>query len=283
MRNNPLVSVLVHTRNSQRTIKKHLDSIKNQSYKNLEIIVVDNHSSDKTLKIARLYTKKIYSFGPERSAQRNYAAKKSTGEYYLVPDSDMILGKDVILKCVNLVKENKLIKAVVIPEKSIGKGFWAQCKALERSFYVGVSWMEGARFFDRKVFEEMGGYDETNTGTEDYDLPQRIKKKYDEKSTASIDEFILHDEGKLSLIRVLKKKFYYGQKLDIYKKGNVQYYKKQSSILNRYILFFSNPKKILKNPILGLGLFFMKTSEFVALGMGYIFRNKYKLKLYGKK
>lgn len=282
MRNNPLVSVLVHTRNSQRTIKRHLDSIKNQSYKNLEIIVVDNNSTDKTLIVAKLYTKKIFTFGPERSAQRNYAAKKASGDYYLVPDSDMILEKDVVLECVNLVKNNKTVKAVVVPEKSIGQGFWAKCKALERSFYVGVPWMEGARFFSRKVFQEMGGYDETNTGTEDYDLPQRIKGKYGEKSIANIDEFILHDEGKLSLITVLKKKFYYGQKLDVYKKGNVQYYKKQSSVVNRYLLFFSKPKKILHNPILGLGLFFMKTSEFAALGMGYLFRKKYKFKLYGK-
>jgi len=47
-------------------------------------------------------------------------------------------------------------------------------EALERSFYVGVPWMEAARFFPRAVFDEMHGYDEDNTGTEDYDLPQRI-------------------------------------------------------------------------------------------------------------
>jgi len=50
--NNPLVSVIITTRNSERTIDKCLSSIKQQTYKNIEIIVVDNNSADKTKEIA---------------------------------------------------------------------------------------------------------------------------------------------------------------------------------------------------------------------------------------
>ena len=54
-----------------------LRSIQNQSYfiESLEIIVVDNNSSDKTRDIARRYTDKIFIKGPERSAQRNYGMR----------------------------------------------------------------------------------------------------------------------------------------------------------------------------------------------------------------
>ncbi len=48
---NPLVSIIITTRNSDRTIDKCLNSIKEQSYKNTEIIVVDNNSTDGTKEI----------------------------------------------------------------------------------------------------------------------------------------------------------------------------------------------------------------------------------------
>lgn len=274
MNRNPLVSVLVHTRNSQRTIREHLDSIKNQSYKNIEIIFVDNNSTDDTVKIARKFTEKIFNYGPERSAQRNFAAKKAKGNYLLVPDSDMIIGKDVVAQCISLILKDSKIKAIVIPEKSIGYGFWAKCKILERDFYLGVDWMEAARFFDKKIFEVLGGYDEENTGTEDYDLPQRLIRKYGMESTGRIKDFILHDEGEISLIKLLKKKMYYGENLNRYKVDNLIYYKKQASLLRRYGLFSSHPKELFKNPVIGLSLFIMKALEFAAGGLGYL-RGKY--------
>lgn len=274
MKKNPLVSILVHTRNSQRTIKEHLESIKNQSYKNIEIIVVDNDSSDDTAKIARRFTNNFYNFGPERSAQRNYAAKKAKGDYLFIPDSDMVIGRNVVSQCIVLILKSSKIKAIVIPEKSIGFGFWTKCKILERSFYLEVDWNEGARFFDREIFKEMGGYDEENTGTEDFDLSQRIIRKYGKDSTVKIKDFILHDEGNISLMKLLRKKFYYGKNLNIYKKDNLTYYNKQANLFRRYLLFLSHPKKILENPAVGFGLFAMKTLEFAAGGIGYL-KGKY--------
>jgi len=53
MKNFPKISVIVPTYNSSRTIEKCLKSIKNQTYQNIEIIVIDNNSSDNTLKIAK--------------------------------------------------------------------------------------------------------------------------------------------------------------------------------------------------------------------------------------
>lgn len=265
----PLVSILVHTRNSEKTIRQHLKSIKNQSYKPIEIILVDNNSTDNTVTIASSFTKNIYRFGPERSAQRNYAAKKATGDYFLIPDSDMILGRDVIKKCIELIAENSDIKAIIIPEKSAGEGFWAKCKALERSFYIGLSWMEGARFFKRDVFLEMKGYDEQNTGTEDYDLPQRIRRKYGERSIGRIDEYIVHYEGRLSFWRSIEKKFYYARTLKVYQQSNDEYFKKQANIFLRFKIFLSQPRKLFQDPFLGLGLLCMKTGEIAAWGAGY--------------
>jgi len=161
---------------------------------------------------------------------------------------------------------------ITIPEESIGIGFWAACKRLERSFMDNIDWIEAPRFFPRTIFLQIGGYDEENTGTEDYDLPQRIKEKHSVASIGRIRARIQHNEGKLSLFTTLKKKYYYGKNVHIYKSRstNNKYFNTQASLLNRYKLYFSNPKKLFNNPPLGLGMLFMKTAEFTAGGLGYI-------------
>jgi len=269
---NPLVSIIITTKNSEDILKACLDSIKNQTYENIEIIVVDNNSSDSSKVLAFNYTNKVYNMGPERSAQRNYGVSKSLGNFIIILDSDMVLNEKVIESCVIKIQENENIKGIVIPEESFGEGFWARCKKLERSFYVGMEWMEAARFFNKNISIELGGYDIKNTGTEDYDLPHRIKHKYGENSIGRIEYHINHNEQKLSLKETLKKKFYYTKTLNIYKEKshNRNFYKKQSSLFKRYKLFFSQPKKLLHHPFLGIGMIFMKTCEFFFGGLGYL-------------
>jgi glycosyltransferase involved in cell wall biosynthesis len=272
------VSVIIPTKNSSSTLEKCLLSIKNQSYNNVEIIVVDNNSTDNTKGISRKFTNYVFNYGPERSAQRNHGVLQSSGDYVLIIDSDMQLEENVVLDSVKLMNDENIL-GIVIPEESFGIGFWAQCKKLERSFYVGIPWMEAARFFRKDTFTEIHGYDEENTGTEDYDLPQRIQLKYGKNSISHIDSYIMHDEGDISLIRTCKKKFYYAKRLTKYHaiSANQENFKKQSSIIQRYFLFFSNPIKLFKNPIIGIGMLFMKTNEFFFGGLGYLLKKDLEL------
>ena len=276
--NKPLLSIIVPTKNSEATIRACLKSVKNQTYKDIEIIIVDNNSKDNTKEIVddlRLRIKdlriNLYNKGPERSAQRNFGVLKSKGDYLLFLDSDMELSKNVASDCILLSEKEKNVGGIVIPEISVGKSFWAKCKALERSFYIGVDWIESARFISKKVFNELNGFDENLTSGEDWDLNQRIKSKY---KISRIHSFIKHDEGDLSLRQLLKKKMYYGTKIRDYssKEENRKGFESQSSIIKRYKLFFSDPRKLFSNPIIGIGMLFMKTSEFIAVGLGYIFK-----------
>jgi len=57
---NPLVSITIPTLDSEKTLKITLESIKNQTFQDYEIIIVDSGSKDKTLEIAKQYTSKIY-------------------------------------------------------------------------------------------------------------------------------------------------------------------------------------------------------------------------------
>ncbi len=87
----PLVSVVVPTRNSARTIERCLQSIVGQRPTRLELIVVDNDSTDGTFAIATSYADVVLRAGPERSAQRNVGVARSGGDYVMWIDSDMEL------------------------------------------------------------------------------------------------------------------------------------------------------------------------------------------------
>ncbi len=267
MPDSPLVSIIVPTLNSARTLEACLKSIIAQSYPATELIVVDNFSTDGTLDIAKRYATQTFQQGPERSPQRNFGVSRSNGKYVLIIDSDMELSPEVVASCVQVMEADPHVAAVIIPEESFGEGFWAQCKKLERSFYVGVDWMEAARFFRTDLYKKLGGYDERLISGEDWDLSQRAAAH---GTIGRINAYIYHNEGRIGLLRTMKKKYYYAQHFAKYvtKSSNANSTKQQTSIASRYKLFFSHPKKLFKNPLVGLGMLFMKTCELGFGGLG---------------
>lgn len=265
---NPLVSVIVPTKNSSRTLEACLNSIKKQSYGNVELIVVDNNSTDNTKEIANRYTDKVFDKGPERSAQRNYGVENSNGEFVLIIDSDMILSEKVTSSCVEKIMSDNQIVGLIIPEESFGEGIWAECKKLERSFYVGVDWMEAARFYRKNVYQKIGGFNEKMVSGEDWDLSQRMRN---EGRIDRINDYIYHNEGKVVFLNLIKKKYYYGKEFSNYANSNKESndLKRQIGFLERYKLFFSDNKKLFKNPLIGFLMLFMKFCEFGFVGIGY--------------
>ena len=181
MKNSPLVSIIIATKNEGRNIGNCLKSVREQSYPSsaLEVIVVDNNSTDDTFKIAKSFTEKVYLKGPERSAQRNYGAQEAKGKYILYLDADMILSKEVVTECVAKCEDEDYI-ALYIPENIIGDGFWIKVRDFERSFY-NASCIDAVRFIKRDNFLEINGFDEENlaSGPEDWDFDRRIKETGD--------------------------------------------------------------------------------------------------------
>lgn len=271
----PLVSVVVTTRNNHKTLDACLASIMSQTYQPIELIVVDNNSTDGTRAIAQFYTEKVYNCGPERCAQRNFAVEKASGEFVSIIDSDMELSPHVIQDCVDVMHYRPNTRGIIIPEESFGEGFWAQCKRLERSFYSGNDAIEAARFFTRKTYLTVGGYDESLVSGEDWDLSTRVRTL---GKIERISSFIRHNEGKLKLGTSLRKKFYYAQKAKAFLRKQTAASRMQSGAgpFARYRLFLSRPKKLLRNPFVGVGMLIMKTFEFGFGGLGYIFSREKK-------
>lgn len=253
-----LISIIITTKNEEVVLKDLLTSIFKQSYKNFEIILVDNFSTDKTVKIAEKYTKKIFTKGPERSTQRNFGVKKARGEYVLIVDADMVLTRNVLRSSLKVITSSPKLEALVIPEKSFGDGYWAKCKAFERQFYLGDKNIEAARFFKKRIFEKFGGYDTKITGPEDWDLPLRMKKAG--VTIGRISEFILHNERKFSPWRSAKKKFYYALHSKEYLNRHPEMILTQGNLFFRP-QFYKNLNKLLENPPVTLGFLFTRFLE----------------------
>ncbi len=263
------VSIIITTKNEEKTIARLLESIKKQTCHDIEIILVDNSSTDTTVKLARNYTKQVYNFGPERSAQRNYGAKKAKGNFLLFLDADMELTPKVVEECLNVVQSNESV-GVIIPEESVALNFWEKIKAFERSFYNedGDDSTDAARFFRKSVFDKVGGYDEKLTGPEDWDLPERMKKKG--YKISRIKTVIKHHEKITSIFSLMQKKYYYAL-------NSSQYLKNQNiSPISPKTIYFLRPvfytkwRKIISNPLLSLGMVIMFILELLSGGLGYI-------------
>src|SRR5207245_3206454 len=104
-----LVSVIMPTRNSARTIRKCLESVCGQTYRNFEIVVVDNFSSDSTVRIAREYADLVLLTGPERTSQVKLGAANSKGDFIYKIDSDFVLEPYVLEKAVRVALDKKAV------------------------------------------------------------------------------------------------------------------------------------------------------------------------------
>ena len=264
---NTCVSIVIPTINSAKTLYRCLRSIRLQSYKNIEIIVVDAHSLDRTTQIASNFNAKIYLAAGERTAAKNFGISKSTGEFLLFIDSDMILQTAVISECVSMCSYDYNVAGVIIPERSVGTSFWVKVRDFERSLYSG-SKIESARFFRKSFVVQVGGFDEDIIFYEESTLHQKLEMLglIVNKRSNSV---ILHDEEEFDLAEWLRKKKYYSTNAALYASKFPTYAEIQTKIYQRIRIFTSNSnwKKLVRHPVLSVGLFLLKSLEFLASRM----------------
>lgn len=250
------ISVIVPTRNSGRTLERCLRSIRHQSGPVVELVVVDNGSSDETLAIAEELADVVLRGGPERSAQRNAGACASSGEVVVFVDADMVVSPGVVLELDELHAAG--CGAVVIPELSFGHGYWARCKALEKLVVLGDPAVEAARAFDRSAFFDVGGYDDSLTACEDWDLADRIEAGGVRSGRSR--SVIWHDEGRLRLRETFDKKRYYGRWVAVWARTAPAHRRRRSLI--------AKVPQLVPHPLTALGLVVMKCTEAAGFALG---------------
>ncbi|MEM4577169.1 MAG: glycosyltransferase [Candidatus Nezhaarchaeales archaeon] len=207
----PLVSVVVPTCNSAKTLKLCLNSLVNQSYKHLELIVVDNFSKDRSVEIAKGFGAKVFIHGHERSAQKNYGALHANGEFIYFVDSDFVLKADVISKCVDACR---FFDAVCTVNYSFGRSLWGKSIALKEYFLAKDPTIQVARFMKRSVFFDVGGFDEDLVVGEDLDLYARLVEQGYKIGFVSAVEWHIGEPETLKAVAM--RGFYYGKNVKAY-------------------------------------------------------------------
>ena len=180
----PLVSILMPIYNYGNRINQTLNSVFDQDYTNIEVILVDDGSTDEfvKMKLKQLENvdkiKVVYKENGGPSSARNEAFRHSKGEYILPLDSDDMILDGYIRSCVNILTKNKDISPVYCDTHHVGQSQgvekrpeWSKERLLQGPFIVNCS------MFHRESFEKVNGYDEEMFGWEDYDMWIRMMKE----------------------------------------------------------------------------------------------------------
>lgn len=262
----PLVSTITPVLNGEQYIAENIRSIQNQTYKNIEIIIVDNFSADKTVGIAKKMGVTVYQKGPERASQDNYGVQMAKGKYVFITGCDMVLDKDYIEQCVKQCEKNGF-DAIYASVKSRTTNFWSKVKGLERDMYIGDNFIESARFFRRDVYLKLGGFDTTLViNADDYDMQRKLNEA--EYKTGRIAATELHIDEIDSIKEVFLKSFYYGMNSREYIKRQKGYAVKQLFPIRK--AFVRNYKMLLSHPLLTCGLLVFKVVQYGSASLGLL-------------
>jgi glycosyltransferase involved in cell wall biosynthesis len=259
----PLVSVIVTADNAAPALAVTLETLRQQTYAPLELIVVDREPSSGTRQVSQHYGARLVGWGPTRAAQRNHGAELARGRYLLFLDAGHQLAIRVIEEGVREMTGDSRLAGLVVPEQPYGQGFWARCRQLERSYYTGIDWLESARFFRQDRFWLVGGYDERLQVGEDWDLRQRLTPT---GFIGRIRHTIKYNQGRVTLAQLIDERRQLAHELTCYSTDRIpgRHCRRRLSPWSRYWLLLRRPRQLFAQPAIGLGLLFVKTCQFLA-------------------
>lgn len=159
---NPLVSITIPSYNAEKMLPSCLDSLAKQTYPNVETLVVDSHSSDRTVEIARSFGAKVIECEGRLLASRVLGAREAKGEYIALIDTDQVLMPETIEKAVELMKDYDML---VFEEHSynsewfIPKLYTASKRIINARFdkdyaFDPIKGANPARFFKKEILEK---------------------------------------------------------------------------------------------------------------------------------
>lgn len=197
------ISVIIPAYNEEKLIARCLQSLEDQSYNkdNFEVIIVDNGSSDDTVKVAKSFGVKVYSFTDVRnpSAARRFGITKAKGNIVAFTDADSIVTRGW-LKTIDKLLYNQQLVCIggrVLPDKNdngwIKTIFVMYDFSFELSNALGKPIMGGYNMAMKKdEYEQVGGLDVNLSSGDDFDLVARLKEKYGLKKVRYIRELLVY-------------------------------------------------------------------------------------------
>ena len=166
------ISIIIPAYNEEKYLEKTINSIRNQDFKNYEIIVVCNGCTDQTEKIAKKYSKTFSIKNPNIAEARNEGARKAKGKKLVFLDADTLLYSREILE--NIAKEKAVIGTCIgkPSNNKLNYRLYGYLKNIASLFGM----VNGITFCDRKTFFDAGGYNKNKIPAENNDLINKMKQ-----------------------------------------------------------------------------------------------------------
>ncbi|MGO4943119.1 glycosyltransferase family 2 protein [Ruoffia tabacinasalis] len=178
----PLISVIVPCYNSEKWVLESLESVNKQTYKNFEIIVVDDGSYDNTKDIVKNYDSSIvykYQQNKGPAAARNLGVSVAKGQYIAFLDSDDLWENNKLEKQLSYIQSNEetdliLTDVTVVNEKNEFLFYHYNSVPLNKheliiELFLGNIGMNTPTIFMKKeVFNKVGGFTESLPLREDH-------------------------------------------------------------------------------------------------------------------
>ena len=188
-----LVSVIIPTHNYGRYISEAIESVLAQSYPNIELMVIDDGSTDETEAEVKKYPMVKYIYQkhvgqPTPARARNNGIRLSKGKYIVFLDADDQLLPSYITECMAVMKTDPRIGMVWTGAMAFGtdrkrlvnKFYLPQVRNphTRYSFYATPGGSIGAALIPRKVYDDVGLYDESLVSIEDLDFVIRLLRHH---------------------------------------------------------------------------------------------------------
>jgi len=183
---NSLISIIIPVYNEEEVIGDCLKSLLRQSYKPLEIIIVDDGSTDGTIKkILKFNVKVLKQLHKGPGSARNLGSKKAKGEILVFVDADMTFDKNFIRDLVSPILAGKTIGTFSRNEMvKNSENIWSICWNINRNVpperMLPVNYPDKAPVFRailKKEFDKVGGFDVTGEYTDDWSLSRKLNTK----------------------------------------------------------------------------------------------------------
>jgi len=177
--NEPKISVVIPVYNEERYIGRCLDSLLKQSYKNVEIIAVDDGSKDESVNIIKKYPVILIQqnhLGP--GAARNHGAERSSGDILVFVDADMEFDSRYIEKLTEPIRNGEVIGTHHLQEKVANlNNIWALCSGRSRVPIEHLREGEVFRAILKSEFTKVGGFDPIAGACDDSTVSKKLKIK----------------------------------------------------------------------------------------------------------
>lgn len=235
-----LVSVIIPTHNRKELLKRALNSVLKQTYKPLEIVVVNDGSTDETdsviykYQLAHPHIKYLKHDSPKGAPKaRNYGIQKATGEFLTFLDDDDELLPENIKSCIEHYDDHYAYICTGYTRITRKKSSDISPKSIITYDAMLYKIVTGNQVLARRErIVSLGGFDEELLSSQDYDMWLRLNEKFGDAKCIRKPLSIMHTEHEYTRITSSSNKL----------KGALSFYRKHKTQMNnkqrKYQLFY---------------------------------------------